>query len=67
MTYQLVECTQAHQVPRCNQCTSFPCEKIREMLMRSAEYQRKCARVCTEKEYRALELAFFRKEQNLLK
>ena len=37
-TYQLVECTKKHHVNKCNQCEEFPCEKITDMLKRSAEY-----------------------------
>ena len=66
-TYQLVECTQAHRVEKCNQCAEFPCGKINAMLERSAAYQRRCREVCTAAEYAALEKAFFDKENNLKK
>lgn len=66
-TYHLVECTKEHKASKCNQCKAFPCEKIQNMLKRSAEYQKKCREVCTEKEYRMLEKAFFDKENNLKK
>lgn len=66
-TYQLVECTKAHHVQKCNQCSEFPCEKIQDMLERSAEYQKRCKEVCSEKEYAVLEKAFFEKERNLRK
>lgn len=66
-TYNLVECTKAHKVEKCNQCIEFPCTKIEEMLARSAEYQKKCREVCTAKEYASLEKAFFDKENNLRK
>lgn len=66
-TYQLVECTKVHSVPKCNQCELFPCEKISAMLSRSEEYQRKCKEVCSADEYEMLEKAFFEKENNLRK
>lgn len=66
-TYQLVECTKEHDVNNCNQCTEFPCIKIRDMLERSAEYKRKCKEVCSEEEYMILKKAFFDKENNLRK
>lgn len=66
-TYKLVECTKEHHVEKCNQCTAFPCEKIRDMLRRSSEYQEKCREVCSEMEYAMLEQAFFEKEKNLMK
>lgn len=31
-TYQLVECTKAHNVEKCSLCEEFPCVKIRDML-----------------------------------
>ena len=66
-TYQLVECTQKHNVQKCNQCSLFPCEKITAMLQRSAQYQKVCKKLCTEQEYNMLEKAFFDKENNLKK
>lgn len=66
-TYQLVECTQIHNVQKCNQCGQFPCEKIVAMLERTEEYRKKCKAVCSAKEYAVLEQAFFEKEKNLRK
>lgn len=66
-TYKLVECTKTHNVRKCNQCGEYPCDKIKAMLKRSAEYQRKCKEVCTKAEYSILEKAFFNKENNLKK
>ncbi|MBP0984138.1 MAG: DUF3795 domain-containing protein [Oscillospiraceae bacterium] len=66
-TYDLVECTRSHDVEKCRQCTEFPCEKIQNMLTRSAEYQSRCRQICTDDEYSALEKAFFHKQENLMK
>lgn len=66
-TYNLVECTKAHAVEKCNLCAEFQCEKIRTMLERSADYRQKCREVCTAEEYAQLERAFFNKENNLKK
>ena len=66
-TYQLVECTKEHGVNKCNQCSEFPCDKIRDMLERSGEYKRKCKEICSDQEYIILEKAFFDKENNLKK
>lgn len=66
-TYNLVECTKEHKVEKCNQCKAFPCEKISDMLKRSAEYQDKCRKICSPDEYEILEKAFFDKENNLKK
>ena len=52
---------------KCNQCNEFPCEKINNMLKRSAQYKEKCKQVCTEQEYDVLCKAFFDKEKNLKK
>ena len=65
-TYGLVDCTEKHGVEKCNQCKEFPCDKIMDMLNRSKKYQKKCKEVCSEEEYRALEKAFFDKEDNLM-
>lgn len=66
-TYRLVECTKNHNVEKCNQCELFPCEKISDMLRRSADYRKRCKEVCSEEEYSILEKAFFNKENNLKK
>ena len=66
-TYNLVECTKAHDVQKCNQCGEYPCDKINAMLKLSAAYQRKCKEVCSKQEYLTLEKAFFNKETNLKK
>lgn len=66
-TYQLVECTKKHNVQKCNQCDQFPCQKITDMLKRSAQYQKTCKEICSEIEYNMLEKAFFNKENNLKK
>ncbi len=66
-TYKLVECTKAHNVDKCNQCTEFPCQKIEDMLERSKTYEKKCREVCSVEEYQALQNAFFNKENNLKK
>ncbi len=66
-TYKLVECVMEKGVEKCNQCREFPCKKIEEMLKRSAFYREKCRHVCTNEEFRLMEEAFFRKEENLKK
>lgn len=66
-TYNLVECIKEHSVKKCNQCSAYPCGKIKGMLQRSAAYQKTCQEKCTEEEYRQLSRAFFEKEKNLQK
>ncbi len=66
-TYQLVECTKAHSVDKCNHCAEYPCEKISNMLERSKAYQKHCKEVCSDAEYEMLKKAFFSKESNLRK
>jgi len=66
-TYQLIECTKEHGVSKCSQCARFPCQKIQDMLTRSAAYQKRCAEVCSETEFRLLEKAFFDKENLLMR
>lgn len=65
--YDLVECAKERHVEKCNQCPSFPCEKILDMLERSKRSQKKCMEVCSADEYATLEKAFFHKEDNLRK
>lgn len=64
-TYNLVQCTETHNVQRCNQCENFPCDTISKMLSKSAEYEETCKRLCTDAEYSVLSKAFFKKEKNL--
>ena len=64
-TYHLVECIKEKNIEKCNQCTQFPCHKIKDMLYRSKEYEKKCREICTDEEYRMLKFAFFDKERNL--
>lgn len=55
------------RLEKCNQCAEYPCQTIFDMLERSKEYQKKCKEICSQKEYNALEKAFFDKERNLEK
>lgn len=64
-TYHLVDCVKEHGVTKCNQCSRFPCEKVDDMLKRSADYKKKCQEVCSEEEYEMLKKSFFNKEENL--
>lgn len=66
-TYQLVECIKEKKIEKCNQCSQFPCIKIKDMLKRSKIYEEKCREVCTEEEYQRLKKSFFEKEENLKK
>jgi hypothetical protein len=66
-TYKLVECTQEHNVEKCNQCSFFPCNKINDMLRISDNYRNHCKEVCTEEEFMMLEKSFFNKAENLKK
>lgn len=63
--YGLIECTQKHHVDKCGKCPQFPCDKVRNVLNRSNEYQARCKKLCTAEEYAALERAFFHKEAYL--
>lgn len=66
-TYQLVECIKEQGVEKCNLCKEFPCSKIETMFAKSLEHKKRSKEVCTDEEYRALEKAFFEKEENLRK
>lgn len=66
-TYQLVDCIKENGVAKCNECEKFPCNKINDMLKRSADYKAKCKLLCSEVEFEQLDKAFFCKEENLKK
>lgn len=48
-TYGLVDCTEKHEVEKCNQCNEFPCDKITDMLERSKNYQKSVKKCVTKK------------------
>ena len=66
-TYHLVQCVKEHSVEKCNRCKEFPCQKISDMLKRSAEYEKQCREMCSGEEFFILKKAFFEKEINLRK
>lgn len=66
-TYDLVDCTKAHNVEKCSQCVNFPCDTINNMLRRSEEYREICRKVCTDDEYSQISEAFFNKFENMSK
>lgn len=66
-TYHLVECVKERGVEKCNQCTAYPCEKIKDMLERTEESKKVCRQKCSEQEFEILNKAFFNKEINLMK
>lgn len=66
-TYNLVECIKENKVEKCNQCSSFPCGKIDDMLKRSDYYRETAKKICSEDEYALLDAAFFNKKINLMK
>lgn len=66
-TYHLVECINEHGISKCNQCPSFPCNKIESMLDRTDKFEITCKKLCNVKEYDVLSKAFFNKRDNLKK
>lgn len=64
-TYQLLECIEEHKINKCNQCIEYPCNKIRNMIDRTHNYEMLCKERCTEDEFKILKQAFFEKEMNL--
>lgn len=64
-SYGLTDCAKSHKVKKCNQCKSFPCDKIDRMLYRSAIYEECCKTVCSADDYATLKSAFFNKAANL--
>lgn len=65
--YQLLDCVQKKKIEKCKQCAEFSCEKIKDMLNRSKVYEERCKTVCSKDEHHRLKVAFFQKEENLMK
>ena len=64
-SYGLIECLKERNISKCNQCVEFPCDKIKNMLKTSKQYEKRCREVCSESEFYVLSKAFFEKEMNL--
>ena len=63
--YHVVDCCKEKGIRTCAECSEYPCLKMKECFEITASFEPMCRKVCTEDEYRQLERAFFRKEQNL--
>ena len=64
--HALIPCLREHRVSACRECPEYPCEKIAEMLSRSAEKEKQCRAACeNEAEFGMLQRAFYHKEHNL--
>ena len=61
----LINCLNERNFQKCNQCSDFPCDKIKKMLERSKEYEKQCKELCSDIELMLLKKAFFEKEENL--
>lgn len=65
-SFMLLPCTKNHGVDACRECPEFICDKIRDMLSRSAIKQEGCRKACaSEEEYQMFCRAFYEKEKNL--
>ena len=65
-SFMLIPCLREHRVSACRECPEYPCEKIAEMLSRSAEKEKQCRAACeNEAEFGMLQRAFYHKEHNL--
>ena len=65
-SFMLLPCLKSHQVKACRECPEFTCDKIADMLRRSAEKERQCRAACeNEAEFAMLLRAFYAKEGNL--
>ncbi len=63
--YHVVDCCKEKGIRTCAECSEYPCLKMKECFEITASFEPMCRKVCTEEEYRQLEKAFFRKEENL--
>lgn len=65
-SFMILPCMKEHGVTACNQCRQYPCEKISDMLRRSAVKAEECRACCKDDaQWRMLKRAFYEKEKNL--
>lgn len=65
-TFMILPCMREHGVENCKSCGEYPCDRIADMLRRSAVKEAQCRALCTDdREWRMLKRAFYEKEKNL--
>lgn len=64
--FMILPCMKEHGVAACRDCPRYPCEKIRDMLRRSAVKAAECRAHCPDDEvWQMLKRAYYEKEKNL--
>ena len=63
--YHVVKCCTERGIENCSECSSYPCDVMRECFSVTMSFEPGCRKVCTDDEYEQLRKAFFEKEKNL--
>ncbi len=63
--YQIVKCCEERGIASCADCPERPCKKLSECFAVTRSFEPICRKVCTDREYEQLRIAFFEKEKNL--
>lgn len=63
--YQVVQCVSDKQLENCGQCSQYPCQQILRCFRVTKSFEPACKEMCSEKEFKQFQKAFFEKEENL--
>lgn len=67
-SFNLLPCTNEHNVKRCKECNEFECDKVRRTYEGSEKKREQCKKACeSPEEYKMLCRAFYEKEVNMNK
>lgn len=63
--YNVIGCTIEKGIDSCAECKQYPCEKLLDCFVVTKSFAPACKKASSEKEYEALDTAFFEKKENL--
>lgn len=63
--YNIVKCTTQKGIFNCGMCRDFSCIITEEAFKNTFNFEPSCKEVCSDEEYKILQQAFFRKNENL--
>lgn len=58
-------CAQEKGIQNCGECKEYPCDEILQVFKKTDSYAKRCKTTCSEKDYKILNEAFFRKRDTL--